>query len=329
MPSSKHRKQLVRDTVRRFYHLPARTIARHLIANYGELFDNDLELARSAVRNVLGTVGQKNRDEVKDKSLFREPGEVMAIPPTWRRTRTPHHLSPGAWLVLGDLHVPFHEPKPVETVLSWGESNKVDGILINGDFQDCESLSYWPTAHRDFNKELELCIDFLDMLRSRFPNAKIVYKPGNHEYRLPRKFIEKIPEMAESPLAAMETYMGFEERGIEFLDYFQIVMAGKLPVLHGHEVPFLQRTVNPARGLFLRTKSFAACGHCHTTSEHTTRDINGLVITTWSFGCLCDLSPDWNPYGNDWNWGAAIINVAKSGDFEVENRRILPNGDMR
>ena len=88
----------------------------------------------------------------------------------------------------------------------------------------------------------------------------------------------------------------------------------------------LNRTVNPARGLFLRAKTFSACSHCHTTSEHSTRDINDLMITTWSFGCLCDLSPDWNPIGNDWNWGFALINVEKDNNFEVENRRILSSG---
>ena len=106
-------------------------------------------------------------------------------------------------------------------------------------------------------------------------------------------------------------------------------MAGKLPVLHGHEIRNIQRTVNPARGLFLRAKSWAACSHCHTTSEHTTRDINGQVITTWSFGCLCDLQPEYNPFGNDWNWGFALVNVNDDGGFEVENKRIMPSGRVK
>ncbi|GAF79710.1 unnamed protein product [marine sediment metagenome] len=189
-------------------------------------------------------------------------------------------------------------------------------------------MSYWPKAKRDFNKEVEVTIDLLDFILGEFPKAKFIYKPGNHEYALPRYFISKAPELAESPLAAMETVIGYEERGIEFLDYHQIVMAGKLPVIHGHEVCNINRMVNPARGLFLRAKTFAACSHCHSTSEHTPKDIHGEILTTWSFGCLCDLNPDFNPFGNDWNWGFAIINIEKSGDFEVINRRILPNGKV-
>lgn len=82
-----------------------------------------------------------------------------------------------------------------------------------------------------------------------------------------------------------------------------------------------------ARGLFLKTKTFAACAHGHSTSEHSVRDINDVMLTTWSFGCLSDLHPDWNPF-SDWNWGFAIINVEANGFFEVENRRILSNGKV-
>jgi hypothetical protein len=60
---------------------------------------------------------------------------------------------------------------------------------------------------------------------------------------------------------------------------------------------------------------------------HTTNDVNDTMLTTWSFGCLCDLHPDWNPYA-DWNHGFALINIEKNGFFEVENRRILQNGKI-
>lgn len=324
--SVSNRTQITRDTVRRFYHLPARTIARYLIAEYPELYDNDLEKARNAVRLVLGSAGEKNRTH-GDGSLFR--CEAVPMPQTWRKNRTVHQLGEGLWGVLSDVHVPFHEPKPIETAIQYLHTQKVTGIFLNGDIQDCAAVSYWPTAKRDFNKEVACVVDFFDFLRTEFPDIPIVYKPGNHEYRLPRLYVAKMPELAETPLAAMETMIGFEERKIEFLDYFQVVMAGKLPVLHGHEIAHITKTVNPARGLFLRAKSFAACSHCHTTSEHTTRDISGNVITTWSFGCLSDLAPDYNPFGNDWNWGFGLINVEKGGSFEVENRRIMPTGKLK
>lgn len=318
--------QIIKDSIRRFNHLPIRTISRHILTLYGDMFDGDLEKIRMSVRYYMGKRGDTLRGECADKSLFRTG--VVKLPKTWRAEITPYKLKSGTWLVLSDAHVPFHEHKPLESAVQAGQAEKITGIFLNGDWQDCASVTFWPKAHRDFNRETEAAIDSFDWLRSEFPDAEIIYKPGNHEYRLPRIFMSKLPELADTPLAAMETYMGFEERGIEFLDYHQLVMAGDLPIIHGHEVPAINRAVNPARGLFLRTKTFSACSHCHTTSQHTARNIHDDMLTTWSFGCLCDLHPDYNPFGNDWNWGFGIINIEKDGNFEVINRRILSNGKV-
>ena len=316
---------IVKDAIRRFPTLPSRTIARYILHNYGPLFDGNLEQIRNQIRYHVGAAGVKNRSDKKQP----ESHNPIPLPPTWRKTRNAYKLPPGSWLILSDVHIPFHEPKPIESAIKFGQAEKVTGILFNGDLQDCASISYWPSGRkRDFDKEVELFIDFLDFIDKELPNTLKVYKPGNHEYRLPRYYQSKAPELIGLPLQAVDTVLGLEYRGIEFLDYHQIVMAGKLPIIHGHEIPNISRSVNPARGLFLRTKSWAACSHCHTTSEHTAKNIQGTLLTTWSFGCLCDLSPDYNPFGNDWCWGVALINVEKDGSFEVQNRRILPNGKM-
>jgi predicted phosphodiesterase len=324
MPKN-NKAQIIRDAVRRFPNLGNRSIARYILGSYGDLFDNDLEKIRNRVRVIRGKNGNKNRANLIDKSLYGDT--PVNIPKTWRKTRTSYKLPPGLWLVLSDLHVPYHEPIPIEAAIQYGHSQKVSGIFINGDFQDCTGISFWYKERRDFMKEVEATIDMFDWLRQEFPKSSIVYKPGNHEYRLPRYYVAHAPELIETPLAAMETLLGFEERNIEFLDYHQKVMAGELPIIHGHEYPSISKTVNMARGLFLKTKTFAACSHGHSTSEHSVRDINDMMLTTWSFGCLCDLHPDWNPF-SDWNWGFALINIEPNGFFEVENRRILPNGKV-
>ena len=318
--------EIVRNAVRRFFHLPSLTIAKHVLATHGPLFDNDLEKIRSLVRRVVGKAGNTKRKNTSDKSLFRDT--ITKMPKTWREVRTPHYLPPGLWLVLSDIHIPFHEPDAVEAAVQAGLAEKVDGIFLNGDIQDCAAVSYWPQRKRDMNGEIELVIDFFDWLRNQFPKQKIVYKPGNHEYRLPRYYMSRAPDLVDTPYMAMESVLGFGERDIEFLDYFQLVYAGRLPIIHGHEVNGISSAVNAARGLFLKTKTFSACSHCHSTSEHPTRTIEGKLLTTWSFGCLCDLNPEYSVFGNNWNHGFALINIEKDGFFEVMNRRILPNGKV-
>jgi len=280
--------QIVKDALRRFQHLPLMTIARHILNTNGVYFDGDLEKIRDSVR---------------------------------------HKLKPGVNLVIAGIHAPFHDPMAIEAAVQYGHTERVDSIVILGDLFDCAALSKWAQPKRDFNREVEIVIDFLDYLRGEFPDAGIVYKPGNHEYRMPRYFMSKAEELSETPLSTMETVLGFEERGIEFLDYYQIVMAGKLPMIHGHEVQTISKAVNMARGLFLRTKTFSLCAHGHTTSMHPEKDLNGNLITCWSIGCLCDLSPDYAPY-NNWNHGFAVVNVEGDGNFEVINRRILPSGKV-
>ena len=315
---------IVKDAIRRFPSLPKRTLARYIFHNYGMMFDGNLEKIRSIIRYHTGKQGEYGRQMLKEKI----PHNPQPLPPTWRKVRTPYKLKPALYLIVPDVHVPFHEPKPIEAMVKYAQNQGVNGILYNGDLHDCQAVSYWPSAEkRDFDREVETFIDFLDFMDDAFPNAVKVYKPGNHEYRLPRYYQAKAPELIGLPLMAFDTVLGLEYRKIELLQFKQIVMAGKLPILHGDEYRFLDRAVNPARGLFLRTKSWALCSHCHTTSEHTAKNIQGQLLTTWSTGCLCDLSPDFNPYG-DWNWGFAIINVEKSGAFEVENRRILQNGKV-
>jgi hypothetical protein len=327
MPRSKYRSQLVRDTVRRFYHLGNRTIAQHLIANYGELFDNDIEKARHAVRKIVGANGRDHRESVPAE-LFRDA--ITALPRTWAKPRQDHVLPVGLWLVLNDIHIPFHEPDPLEAALQYGKEQKVTGVLLNGDIADYAGVGFWPGLKRDFAEEIEAQIDFFDYLRYLFPEQPIVWKPGNHEYRLPRYYVTYAPELATTPLAAMETVLGLERRKIEFLDYKQAVRAGGLLIFHGDEVQ-ASSPVNPARGLFLKTNTSALCGHYHRTSEHTQRNARGQLVTNWSVGCLCNLNPEYSPFGN-WNWGFALVDVYKEGDtggFEVENRRILPSGRIK
>lgn len=317
--------QVIRDTLERFPNLGSRTIARIVLHDHGDLYDNDLEKIRALIRYHRGAQGASQRQW---KGLDRNI-TPNAMPKTWREVRTPHELPPGLWAVFCDLHVPFHDMRAVESAISYAQAQKVDGILFNGDMQDCASISFWMSGRkRDFDKELVVFIDFLKFIRGEFPKAKMVYKPGNHEYRLPRYYQMKAPELIGIPLAVFDEVLGLEQRGIEYLDYSQIVMAGKLPILHGHEVRRISTVVNPARGLFMRLKSWGMCGHCHKTSENPERDMWGTLLTTWSVGCLCDLSPDFDPYTNGWNHGFALVNIEKNGDFEVENKRILDSGKV-
>jgi hypothetical protein len=103
---------------------------------------------------------------------------------------------------------------------------------------------------------------------------------------------------------------------------------GNMIIMHGHEFgQSVFSPVNSARGLYMKAKANCAVGHHHQTSEHTEKDVNGNVVTTFSIGSLCGLSPDYFPY-NKWNHGFATIETEPNGDYEFRNYRII-NGKVQ
>jgi hypothetical protein len=170
--------------------------------------------------------------------------------------------------------------------------------------------------------ELQMGRDFLKMLKEMF-NCPIYYKIGNHEKRYEDYLMIKAPELLGIDDFKLEQLLRFREFGVTLVKDKQMAMAGKLPILHGHEwYGGFAPPVNPARGLFMKAKESALVGHHHRTSEHTEKTLGGHVITTWSTGCLCGLEPEYAPY-NGYNSGFAFVEVAKNGHYNVKNIRII------
>ena len=133
----------------------------------------------------------------------------------------------------------------------------------------------------------------------------------------------KAPELFDLDFWKIEDLFNFAELRIHLVKSLDYVLLGKLKVVHGHEYRGgFVAPVNPARGLFLRTKESALQSHVHRTSEHTEKTIGGTLIGCWSIGCLCELQPDYNPY-NNYNLGFAMVEVKKNGAFSVFNKRII------
>jgi predicted phosphodiesterase len=335
--------QIVIDACRRYPQFGTRTIAQFIVAHNPGVFNSKakannsnskqqieadaVEVVRSKVRYYRGQMGAGSKNCVENSGKLI--GTVDKMPVNWITKTLPYKMPEGSYLVLSDVHAPMHEYKPIVAAIAAGQIEKVDGVVFNGDFQDSSAVGFWPSNRRVFMEEFEVVLDLLDFIRSEFPDkTKFYYKLGNHENRLQQYYRNHAPELAASPLASLELMFGFESRDIEVVDLNQSMLFGKLPVFHGHEFRYIHQSVNPARGLFLKTHNFAMIGHCHKPSMHPGTDWQGNLLTTWSLGCCCDLHPEYMPYGNEWSWGFALINVEKNGDFEVLNRRVLQSGQV-
>jgi predicted phosphodiesterase len=233
----------------------------------------------------------------------------------------------GAWLVLTDCHIPHHDVRTITAAVKEAKARGVVGVLLNGDILDCGGVS----AHaRDVDAdrledELAAGEQFVAWIRSQFPQARIIYKEGNHENRLPRYLCSQAPELGSLKALQLPALLHLDNYGVEWVADKRPVMLGRLPVLHGHEFGGGAGGVNPARWLFLRAVSTAMCGHFHRASQHDEPGIDGRLHGVWSVGCSCYLHPRWLPL-NKWGHGYAMVDVSQGDHFTVTNRRLLPDG---
>lgn len=227
-------------------------------------------------------------------------------------------------LILPDAHIPYHDKAALELAVSFGKKLQPSVVLINGDFADNYSFSPHETdpSKRDMIGEIATVKQGLAWIQNEFRKARIIYKQGNHELWWDRKLWSKAPELVGLPSTTWEAQVKPDKSRIEFIHHLKAINIGTLLVLHGHEYRFaISNPVNPARGLFLRTKVTSLCSHFHQRSEHSERDGNGKLITTWSTGCLCQISPDYASR-NNWSHGFAFVELHDK-DFDVQNLRII------
>lgn len=305
---------------------PARSIARAAMdANPG--LWSTMEAARTSIRRALGT--KDSNGKLHPCNVGRMPRAAGAgqLPPKYEMPESsaeewkPVPLGGSSIAVMSDFQIPFHDIPAIRAAAAWLKRRKPDVLLINGDLIDFQTISRFECnpAFRDLPGDIGKTTQMLGWLRGQFPKARIVWKLGNHEERWEK-------HLWQSPLNGIPDFelsrvLKCEQLGVEVVGNRLPVMAGRLPILHGHEFQMgMAVSVNPARTTFLRTSHIAMIGHNHQTSEHTQTDMWRKTLTVWSTGCLCGLWPNFARV-NRWNHGFAHIEIS-GDDFEVTNKRI-------
>ena len=309
---------------------PARGLARKLVAEANNAIT--LEQARSRIRSCLGLHGKKNLRRAILRRPPRQPGEILPMPKSVAEPWNVHDFGvTGRIGILSDIHCPYHSEIALAAAVGHLRDMHIDGLVLNGDICDFYSISRWVKnpSERDFKGELEACRGIIAYLRQQFPDIPIVLKAGNHEERWTHWLWQHAPEISDDPMMSLTAWLKLNEHGVTLIENQRPIMLGKLPVMHGHELPKgLAAPVNVARGAFLRTLSTCLVGHSHRTSNHTESDMWHDETACWSAGCLCDLTPEYARI-NRWNWGFAVATVHEDNQFDVENLRITTTGIVR
>lgn len=328
MSRSKTKTQHAQELCKRFPDTPSRTLARRFVEEWG----GTLEAARALIRLARGVFGERRRHrKVVDKEKGKA-GWVPKKPPTSLAENWEPFLLDGVKNVgiISDLHIPWHSEKALELAVKTLRADKIDCLLINGDYADFYEMSRWQKnpKKRDFAVERTLMREGLEWLRDCFPKARMVFKKGNHEERWDHWLWNNAPVISDMECLLMQDWLDFESLSIEMVEDQRPIIYSGLPIMHGHELgKSIFSPVNPARGAYLRTKHCCLVGHSHATSAHSDPDMFHSETFVWSVGCLCHLNPEYARI-NRWNHGFARVSGTGS-EYSVNNYRIGKNWHVR
>ncbi len=325
--------RLVQECLERFPDVPTNTLAKKLYKENSAVWKN-LEVCCQSVRYYRGAHGDKLRKDNPNKKPFRAPRQ----PGSCGFSKLPEGIvelkdwkvieaatKPGRWAILSDVHVPYHDKEALGAIWKLAKKQKITGILLNGDIADCHAISRWQTdpRKRNFAGELDVLRQLFASLRQDFPKAEIIWKWGNHEERYDNYMQLKAPELLDVADFEYGRLARAADYGINLVKHKQPIKLGKLYTLHGHEFRGgYNNPVNPARGLYNKTKLSCIAGHLHQSSGHSEADIDKHITSCWSTGCLSDLRPEYAVI-NKWNQGAAIVEIGQDGSYSVNNYRII------
>jgi predicted phosphodiesterase len=303
--------------------MPTLKLARIMYKDSPEAF-KDVEDARKSIRYIEGKTGNAARERIKIEKTPDRSKTPYNLPRSDEELFEPYFIKGHKrGLIINDVHLPYHSEAALTACFDFAVKEKPDFILINGDLLDFHQLSYFMKDPRKkrFSEELDMLQNFISILDETF-NCKIYYKFGNHEERYDSFLFQKAHELVGVEEFSLENIIKSRVPGVEIIRDKRLVVIAGLPFIHGHEFGrAVFSPVNAARGLFLQAKNSAVKGDCHTTSEHSDPNIFGEIMTTWSVGALCGITPKWLPL-NKWNHGFAIIDMVGEKEFNFRNYRI-------
>lgn len=321
--------------------LPNRTLARILVKKYPYTFAS-IESARGSIKHIFGMNGNHSRRCSSSEVIaIREEYEITPVEwpdPIVEWKWEPYQLPQldGFWLIIADLHIPFHEMQPILTMVKYAKKlgKELKGILINGDLMDQYTQSWWAidSAVTTWDSEIRGTRQFFAKIRAEFPHVQIKWKWSNHEYRFDRTVLAMKPALVQSKTIRKQLHLlaclkaGGNEHlfdGVEIVEHENIIQFKDLAILHGNEFGRgITTPVNPARTAFLKTKACCFVNHSHQSSQHAEQNIWGVQIVTRSGGCFCEMHPRWNRTAAlKWNHGFALLETR--GKWDIQNKRIM------
>lgn len=178
------------------------------------------------------------------------------------------------FIVLSDIHFPYHDNKAIKAALQFMKNHPVDTIILNGDildFYDVSSFDKDPDRINSLQKEIDLATKFFGQLRKIKPGARIVFVKGNHSSRLER-YLKKHPELYSLEALKLPNLLKLNDYNIEYKDRgFKL---GSLKIIHGDMVR--KFSAYTARGELEKHDCSGISSHCFS------EDVEVLTPNGWA-----------------------------------------------
>jgi len=239
--------------------------------------------------------------------------------------------------IIMDAHHPFVHRKNYNLMLDVFDDMGLDEIVIIGDFGDfyfCNGHGKDPDIMEQWTPKREVAVvrRELEKLNERFPDTRIVFIEGNHEYRLSRYLKNKAPELFGlidyqeliDPTGVVAEWVPYGPDQIYQLAKGQSKLFARHEPLSGGQFPALN-TVK-------RANTSLVFGHTHASQQAQIRLFDGSHHVGATFGFLGDRDHPAFGYVKarpTWVDGFAVCTTdLKTGDFFLEGVTIV-NGHCK
>lgn len=292
-----------------------------------------LALDREAARKVVSRIVN---EEDMIKGVWSEEKELTWVQPITQLPTVPteatpeifkpggqhfKHNKPGAYLILGCVHAPAQNEALMSSMRYLMNDVKFDGLILAGDFLDCNNLSSHSKGHfsafptMTIQDEYKVGEEVLNTLVNRLPkDALKVYMYGNHEDRYWR-FISDM-QNAKTPPPSPAEGLKLKDKGFVVLDNYSsdfMTLGQHLDIMHGvyYNDHCAKKHIDRFRGSVL----FA---HTHRIQQFVEGRTGGFNI-----GWLGDVTNSAFNYADrgvkaSWQNGFATVTIDEQGDYYVQ-----------
>lgn len=138
--------------------------------------------------------------------------------------------------LIPDVHKPIDNKDLLNSIFDAMEERQPSIVVQGGDIANFEKLSRFlsdPRRREDIAEVLKDIREFFLEARRRVPNARIIFKAGNHDIRLYRTILERAPMLIGLPELELRNLFGLDAANVEFYGTDDRLIIDGLKITHG------------------------------------------------------------------------------------------------